>query len=146
MTRKIAIIDGHPDRDKTRFIHALADAYADGAASAGHDVRRINVAELSFPTLTSRAEWQDQPPLSAVAEMQKIIAWADHLLILYPLWLGDMPAILKSFFEQVMRPGFAFHYRENKLPKKGLKGKSARIVVTMGMPALFIVSSTARTA
>lgn len=137
MTRKIAIIDGHPDLDRARFVHALADAYADGAASASHEVRRIDVAGLGWPTLTSRAEWQDQPPLPAVAKVQEIIAWADHLLILYPLWLGDMPATLKSFFEQVMRPGFAFHYRENKLPKKGLKGKSARIVVTMGMPALF---------
>ena len=137
MTRKIAIIDGHPDRDKARFIHALADAYTEGAASASHEVRRIDVADLGLPILTSRGEWQDQPPSPAVAEVQEIIVWADHLLILYPLWLGDMPAILKSFFEQVMRPGFAFHYRENKLPKKGLKGKSARIVVTMGMPALF---------
>ncbi len=137
MTKKIAIIDGHPDRDGARFIHALADSYADGAVSASHEVRRINVADLCLPTLASRAEWQDQPPTPAVAKVQEIIAWADHLLILYPLWLGDMPATLKSFFEQVMRPGFAFHYRENKLPKKGLKGKSARIVVTMGMPALF---------
>ncbi|MEK7413001.1 MAG: NAD(P)H-dependent oxidoreductase [Planctomycetota bacterium] len=136
MTRKIAIIDGHPDRDRARFVHALADAYADGASSI-HEVRQIDVAGLGWPTLTSRAEWQDQPPLPAVAEVQEIIAWADHLLILYPLWLGDMPATLKGFFEQVMRPSFAFHYRENKLPKKGLKGKSARIVVTMGMPALF---------
>lgn len=137
MKRKIAIIDGHPDADPARFIHALADAYAESAISAGHEVRRIAVANLDFPILKSRAEWQDQSPSPQVAEVQEIIAWADHLLILYPLWLGDVPAQLKGFFEQVMRPGFAFHYRDKKLPKKGLKGKSARIVVTMGMPALF---------
>ena len=31
----------------------------------------------------------------------------EHLVIVFPLWLGDMPAVLKGFFEQVLRPGFA---------------------------------------
>ena len=50
--------------------------------------------------------------------------------------LGDIPALLKGFLEQVARPGFAFG-REggNPLANKGLTGRSARIVVTMGMPA-----------
>lgn len=137
MSKKIAIIDGHPDADPGRFAHALVNAYAEGAIAAGHEVQRLTVAELDFPNVTSRAQWQDKKAPPAVAKAQKIIAWADHLLILYPLWLGDMPAVLKNFFEQVMRPGFAFHYRENRFPRKGLKGKSARVVVTMGMPALF---------
>lgn len=39
--------------------------------------------------------------------------------------------------EQTFRPGFAISKAEQgKLWKKLLKGKSARIVVTMGMPAL----------
>ena len=49
-----------------------------------------------------------------------------------------MPAMLKGFLEQVARPGFAFE-RESGGPtftKKDLKGRSARVVVTMGMPAL----------
>jgi len=137
MAKKIVIIDGHPDRDLARFVHALADAYADGAVSAGHEVRRIAIANVEFPLLMGRASWQDMPPPQSIAEAQETIAWADHLLILYPLWLGDVPALLKGFLEQVMRPGFAFEYREGKLPRKALKGRSARIVVTMGMPAIF---------
>jgi putative NADPH-quinone reductase len=69
-------------------------------------------------------------------QTQAAIAWANHLVILYPLWLGAMPALLKGFLEQVLRPGFAFEYRSKGMPKKLLTGKSARIVVTMGMPAL----------
>jgi len=52
-------------------------------------------------------------------------------------WLGDVPALLKAFLEQVMRPGFALEYRTTGLPLKLLQGRSARVVVTMGMPALF---------
>jgi putative NADPH-quinone reductase len=53
----------------------------------------------------------------------------------YPLWLGTMPALLKAFFEQVFRPGFAFTVSQ-KAWSRPLKGKRARIVVTMGMPVL----------
>ena len=72
-----------------------------------------------------------------MAAAQTDIAWADHLVIFYPLWLGDVPAVLKAFLEQTMRPGFALQYREHGLPEKLLKGRSARVVVTMGMPAFF---------
>jgi putative NADPH-quinone reductase len=51
--------------------------------------------------------------------------------------MGDMPALLKAFIEQVARPGLAGAVRaDGALPPKALKGRSARIVVTMGMPAL----------
>jgi putative NADPH-quinone reductase len=64
------------------------------------------------------------------------MTWADHVVILYPLWLGSMPALLKALLEQVLRPGFAFSTLElGKWPVKFLRGKSARIVITMGMPA-----------
>ena len=43
--------------------------------------------------------------------------------------------MLKAFFEQTFRYGFAISFAENKFPKKLLTGKSARIIVTMGMPA-----------
>ena len=62
--------------------------------------------------------------------------WAEHLVILYPLWLGDVPAVLKGFLEQVARPGFAIGEGKG-FPQGLLKGRSARVIVTMGMPGLF---------
>ena len=38
--RRIAIVQGHPDPAGKHLCHALADAYADGAARAGHAVDR----------------------------------------------------------------------------------------------------------
>lgn len=138
MPHRIVIIDGHPDNSEQRYIHALASAYEQGARDAGHEVYRISVGVLDFPTLRSGEDFQKGDPPSAIRECQRTIAWADHLVILYPLWLGSMPAILKAFFEQVLRPGFGFAAAKGKgLPRKLLKGKSARIIVTMGMPALF---------
>ena len=136
MTR-IVLIQGHPDPVATHFGHALASAYARAAENAGHQVRRIDVARLDFPLLHSAAAWKD-PPCKAIRESQEALAWAEHIALFFPLWLGDMPAVLKGFFEQVLRPGFAFAEPvKGRLPRKLLAGRSARIVVTMGMPALF---------
>jgi putative NADPH-quinone reductase len=134
--RKILILNGHPDVASKGLCHALAEAYADGARIAGHEVRRIDVAALEFGFLRSQAEFEKgQAPPSIVAA-QRDIQWADHLFVVFPLWLGDMPALLKAFFEQTLRPGFAYAYRPKGFPIQHLKGRSARIVVTMGMPAL----------
>ncbi len=84
-----------------------------------------------------KEDWEQGKPLEAIEQAQQTILWAEHLLILYPLWLGAMPPLLKAFLEQVFRPGFAIaKTQEGKVWTKLLAGKSARIVVTMGMPAL----------
>ncbi|MDX3910940.1 MAG: NAD(P)H-dependent oxidoreductase [Sphingobium sp.] len=136
MTR-ITILDGHPDPGAERFVHALAQVYEQSASAAGHEVQRITVAELDFPVLRSQAQWQDGPVPADIERAQAAIRWAEHLVILYPLWLGDMPALLKAFLEQVARPSFAFRYKDHGLPEKLLRGRSARVIVTMGMPGLF---------
>lgn len=135
MARRITIIDGHPDPDTARFCHALADAYGDGAVAAGHDVRQLTLAELDIPVLRTKHDWEEGKPAPDVQAVQEAIQWADHLVIIYPLWLGSMPALLKALFEQVMRPGFAIK-KELSISAGLLKGRSARIIVTMGMPAL----------
>lgn len=50
-------------------------------------------------------------------------------------WLGDLPAVLKAFLEQTLRPGFAFPLAQGPQSRRALKGKTARVIVTMGMPA-----------
>ena len=138
MARRILIIDGHPDPAAGRFVHAIAAAYEEAALSAGHEVRRLTLATLDFPGLRSNEDFLQGTPPAAIGAAQQSVTWASHLVILYPLWLGSMPALLKSFLEQLLRPGFAFApARGRGLPRKLLKGRSARIIVTMGMPALF---------
>lgn len=136
MGKRITIIQGHPDARARHFGHALADEYAKGCEDGGHEVKRIEVAQLEFPLLRTKEEFEQGVPPDSIKEAQNAIRWADHLVILYPLWLGSMPALLKAFLEQVFRPGVAFQYQSGgKMPKKLWSGKSARIVVTMGMPA-----------
>jgi putative NADPH-quinone reductase len=140
MPRRILIIVGHPDSNPKRLCRALAEAYADGARSARHEVRLIDIATLDFPILRTMAEFADRPLPITLEDAAQALKDAEHLVFVFPLWLGTMPALLKAFLEQVMRPGVAFAYPEagkSGFAKTLLKGRSARVVVTMGMPASF---------
>ena len=138
MGKRIALIQGHPDPAGGHFGHALADAYERSATEAGHQVKVITVARLYLPLLPNAREWESGAVPESIREAQRTIAWAEHLVIVFPLWMGDMPAALKAFFEQALRPGFAIgKAAPGRMSKKLLKGRSARIVVTMGMAAFF---------
>ena len=132
--KKIVILDGHPDPAEGHFINAICDAYESGAQKAGIDVRRIDLAELDFPILRKAQNWEEKAPPS-LENAQQSIAWADHIFLAYPMWLGGMPAYTKAFLEQLTCGGFAIAKGEDgKGWRQNFKGKSARIVVTMGMP------------
>ena len=135
--RKIVVIQGHPDPQRVHYCHALAEAYASAARAAGYEVRRVEPAALDFPLLRSMADWETPLP-ATLKQAQDNIRWANHLVLIFPLWLGTMPALLKAFLEQVLRPGFGFTPEgTGAKSRKGLLGKSARLVVTMGMPAFW---------
>lgn len=132
--RKILLINGHPDPHPDRLCSALATAYGEGAEAAGHQVRRIEVGGLSLAPITSQAAFLSAPT-PEVAEIQDAVREADHLVMIYPLWLGAPPAVFKAFLEQVFRYGLALAAPGEAKGVKGLLGgRSARVVVTMGMP------------
>ena len=136
MAGRILIVQGHPDAGARHLCHVLAHAYAGGARAAGHAVETVEPALLDFPLLRSADEWQHGRVPEALAPAQQALARATHLVLVYPLWLGDMPALLKGFLEQVARPGFAIAADSRNPLKAGLLGgRSARVIVTMGMPA-----------
>ncbi len=138
MSRRILIIQGHPDREVSHFCHGLAVAYRKGAEGAGLAVEALAIAQMDIPLLSSEADWQADNAAPDVVAAQEAIRRADHLVLIFPLWMGTMPAAVKAFLEQVLRPGFAFDEQAREGPGGGLlKGKSARVIITMGMPGLF---------
>ncbi len=134
MARAICIIQGHPHGAGGHFCHALADAYEKGAARRGAQVSRLDVGRLAPAPLTDPADFAT-PPDEPMRAAQAAVTAADHLVIVFPLWLGTMPAALKAFFEQLARGEFALSAAGGKWPKRKLRGRSARLIVTMGMPA-----------
>lgn len=136
MTKRIVIIQGHPDPAGHHLLHAMADAYAEGAIAAAHEVRRIEVAKLEFPLLRTQVDFETGALPPSLAQPREDMRWAQHWVFLFPLWHGTMPALFKGYLEHIFRPGFAMEYKKAGFPKRLLAGRSARIVVTMGMPVL----------
>ncbi|WP_300395245.1 NAD(P)H-dependent oxidoreductase [Henriciella sp.] len=130
----ICLIDAHPD-PADHLCHALADAYAEGAREAGHSVERIDIAKLDLGFLDKVSDFETHPPEPVLSEREKIKR-ADHVCIIFPLWLGNMPAKAKAFFELAGCGNFFLETGESasSWPKQMMKGKSARTIVTMGMP------------
>lgn len=123
MKKKILVILAHPQAKS--YCAALAQAYADGARASGAELRQVNLAESRF---------DDEP---ALKQAQDDIAWAEHLVFVYPILWGTIPALLKGFIERVFTPGFAVNFR-NDSPRwdRLLKGRSARLIVTLNTPPL----------
>lgn len=128
--KKIVIINGHPDAESFNF--ALSEAYKNGALLTEAEVKEINIRDLKFnPNLAFgyRKRTELEPDLLSA---QEIIKWADHLVWIYPVWWGSVPAIMKGFLDRVLLPGFAFNPKENSIWwDKYLTDKTARIICTL---------------
>ena len=101
MGKRILIIQGHPDEQS--FNHALHLAYKKGATRAGAEIQEIFVSQLTFnPNL--RYGYRQRTDLEpCLIEAQNKIKWAEHIVLVYPVWWGSLPAILKGFFDRVFR-------------------------------------------
>lgn len=131
--KKIAIIEGNPVSQS--YGRALAAAYEEGALTAGAEVRTLNLSELAFNPNLSGGYKNKLPLEDDLRHAQETIAWAEHLVFVYPIWWGGVPALLKGFIDRVFLPGFAFKYRSGSpLPERLLTGRSARLIVTMDSP------------
>ena len=49
-SRRILIVQGHPDATSDHFCHALARSYREAAVGAGHEVRTLDVSGLDSPS------------------------------------------------------------------------------------------------
>ncbi len=133
MFKKIVVILGHPDANS--YCNKLAETYANSAAEIGHTVKLFKLGEMEFDPILHHGYQKRQELEPCLREIQEAITWANHLVFVYPLWWGSMPALLKGFFDRILLPGYAFKYRENsQLWDKLLTGRSAHAIVTMDTP------------
>jgi putative NADPH-quinone reductase len=123
------VVIGHPARSS--LCAALGASYAAGSSSAGDLVRTVTVSELDFDPLLRGGHGPDRPLEADLQHVQALLRWCDHLVLLYPLWWGGMPALLKGFVDRAFTPGFAFSYADGGAPRRLLAGRSARLIVTM---------------
>ncbi len=136
MAKKIIIIVGNSQTGS--YSEALGQAYLRGAQSGGHEARLFVLADMKFDPILREGYRRAQPLEPDLAVAREAFLASDHVVFVFPLWLGDMPALLKGFLERLVQPDLlAIQAGHGNTRWKVFKGKSARIIMTMGMPGWF---------
>ena len=106
---KHAIILAHPEPDS--FNASVANTYAQAVRVRGHEAIVRDLYAIGFdPCLKAneRPDKPDQVVAPDVAAERALLADADVFVLIYPIWFGSTPAILKGYIERVFNQGFAF--------------------------------------
>lgn len=134
--KKILVIQGHPRSES--LCDSIAREYAAAAEKGGSQIDMLDLPALKFDPILREGYKADQPLEPDLVKAQRLIRDADHLVFVFPSWWASMPALLKGFLDRVFLPGFAFKYqKKSPLPEKLLKGKTARIFITMDAPGWY---------
>ncbi len=131
---KILTILAHPS--KKSFNNALLQKYIKGAKK-NNEVKTLYLGKLKFNPILKEGYIKIQKLEPDLIKAQSLISWADKITIIYPTWWTTPPALLKGFFERAFLPGFGFKYTDERNWIKLLRGKSARIIVTMDSPSWY---------
>lgn len=138
--KKIVVINGHSKEGS--FNEAIANTYTDHKRTIGHKVETLHLYKMTFdPVLKTEYKEGDakQPLEEDLKRASELIQNADHLVFIYPVWWGNMPAILKGFIDRVFVPGFAFRYhKDSPFWDKLLSGKSATVITTSDSPNFWL--------
>jgi putative NADPH-quinone reductase len=116
---KSVIILAHPYSNS--FNHAIKDVVYD-KLSQTKEVKVIDLHQDEFnPVLSQedlRVYMQGQSSDPKVYDYQNDLLTCDDLILIFPIWWYEAPAILKGFFDKVLLPGFAFDEVDNQLVGK----------------------------
>jgi NAD(P)H dehydrogenase (quinone) len=133
---KIVIFVGHPQRDS--YCEALGEAYLRGAEEGGHTAQLFVLGKMKFDPILREGYRRPQPLEADLAAARDAFLACDHVVYVFPLWCGDMPAIMKGFIERLIQPDLlAINAAGPGADWKVFRGKSARVIMTMGMPGWF---------
>ena len=107
---RFLVIFAHPLRES--FAASAADTVTETLKSRGHTVDFLDLYAEDFDprlTVAERASYMtDHFDRSAVDQHIKRLQAADGLILVFPQWWFNLPAILKGYFDRVFAPGVAF--------------------------------------
>jgi NAD(P)H dehydrogenase (quinone) len=109
---RVLIVLAHPLQ--TSFAASVAAAARDALTARGHQVDLFDLYREGFDPLLTPAErtgyFDDPYDTAAVAGEVARLQAADALVLVFPQWWFNVPAILKGWFDRVLAPGVAFRH------------------------------------
>jgi putative NADPH-quinone reductase len=133
MGKKVLVFLGHSNDQS--LCAGLAQAYADACQKKGGEVRLVRLSQLQFsPTFDFDAPNNLEPDMK---QLQSSFSWANHIAMVYPIWWGAAPGLMKCALERVLLPGFAFKFHSKGFGwDRMLSSRTSELIVTLDTPPL----------
>jgi NAD(P)H dehydrogenase (quinone) len=136
---RIYVLFAHPNSDS--FNGRLCEAYCAAANAKGHEIRRQDLFQLSFDPILREGLRRVQPLENDLIAAQANLSWCEHFVLFYPVWWGNVPALLKGFFDRTLYSEFTYRHDANDpFWKKLLQGRSGHIITTSDATADWLES------
>ena len=133
--KKVLVINANPKR--ASLCKSLAEEYV-AAATGKHEVQQIDIRDLNFELSLNDGYDKTVALEPDLVDFQSKIKWAEHIVIVSPVWWGTVPAKLKGAIDRAFLPGFAFQYVEGQsMPKKLLDGRTSELIITLDSPPIW---------
>lgn len=128
------------------FCGAILAAVERGLKTGGHRCRVINLDQDDFdPVMRSKdllafvgAGRAGEDALDAiddqVREYKDHLEWAEHLVMIFPIWWMTTPAMTKGFIDKVIFPAIAYDMKDGRLVSR-LSLRKVTVITTMNTPA-----------
>lgn len=128
------------------FCGAILAAVERGLKTGGHKCRVINLDQDDFdPVMRSKdllafvgAGRAGTDALDAiddqVREYKEHLEWAEHLVMIFPIWWMTTPAMTKGFIDKVIFPAIAYDMKDGRLVSR-LSLRKVTVITTMNTPA-----------
>lgn len=134
----VLVVLAHPLKES--FAASVARTVVTSLEARGHQVDFLDLYAEDFDPRLSAAErasyMSGSYDLSAIAPYAGRLKAADALILVFPQWWFNLPAILKGFVDRVFVPGSAFDYSADgiKLEPKLDRLKHFWVFSTTGSP------------
>lgn len=139
--RKVLVVYCHPSPKS--YTHAVLESVEAGLRAGGATIERVDLHAEGFdPTLIVDEEHRrrDLDKVEATRRYRDLVAWCDVLVLVYPVWWGGFPAMLKGFVDRVFVSGLTYSFRgrakDAVFPEGLMRAKEAHFFYTLDSPAL----------
>ena len=142
---KTLIVYYHPREGS--FCSAIRDAVTTGLHNGGHEHKIIDLSKEGFdPVMREKdlkafvqAGREGEDGLDGVdpfvLRYMKKLRWAQHIVMIFPIWWMTMPAMVKGFIDKVIFPGVVYKMESGNLVSMLSGLKQVTIITTMNTPA-----------
>jgi len=127
------VILAHPN--PRSFNASVANIYSETVRSCGQDVIVRDLYALGFDPVLKDEERPHEHGITLSADVQKeidVIRGADIYVLIYPIWFGMPPAMMKGYIDRVLGAGATAREIQNRSAEGVLNGRQMLSITTSG--------------